>query len=539
MIKDRKMDPIKAMLGCIAAALALMTTAVAAQTTQVADWRQSIAGGKGNAVSRAPNGDYVVVGIEAPSSIDASYGATMTLQRYSSGGQPVWAQPVRSATVAAGLKPSGVFADAQGNVVVLANEADFNFVFCTPSPCQNPPPPTLFNGWTIVQKHAPDGTLLWRQRALEVRLVPVQAAFDASGDVFVAFDPNSGGMTAVVRRLSGATGATLWTGLTPDGARPGGLALSSTGSVLLAASGTFFGLSINEFAADTGARLTRTTYPAAAGYYAPGMALGPQGEIAFTGQSADGLFVGLENAARQTLFTASTTPGAQARQIAVDAQGRIVVAGTAPGTTGSNWLLVRYGPTGTSLHAPVIIDRHASAAEQPLGLAVAADGAAYVTGAAGPGTATDPNAMQAVTVRLAAGGAIDWLASEAAGVRGVGAALATDNSVAVLTAGDMSLVHYPVLAGPTPTALTLSSTSVRGGNSVTGRVTLSSTRGAAVTLTSSNPAVAWVPSTVNVAAGSSSASFTVRTARVRTTTSVTITATANGKSVSTVLTVRR
>ena len=277
--------------------------------------------------------------------------------------------------------------------------------------------------------------------------------------------------------------------------------------------------------------------------------------------------------------------------------------------------------------APVVLDRHASAAETPLALATASDGAAYVTGAAGPAPGADPNAMQAVTVRLAPDGSIGWVASEATGVRGVGAAVASDDSVAALTAGGMSLAHYPVpllnraptsaisvasvsgllvnfdasgstdpdgtvttyrwtfgdgssavtstptiahtypgtgtytasvvavdnleLAGaaasanvsvvapPTPTALTLSPTSVRGGSSVTGRITLSATTGAVVSLSSSNPAVASVPSTVNVPAGSSSASFTVRTYKVRANTAVTITATANGKSTSATLTVNR
>ncbi|MFZ1827325.1 MAG: hypothetical protein WAW42_00830, partial [Candidatus Competibacteraceae bacterium] len=84
-----------------------------------------------------------------------------------------------------------------------------------------------------------------------------------------------------------------------------------------------------------------------------------------------------------------------------------------------------------------------------------------------------------------------------------------------------------------------SSTSVRGGSNVTGRVTLSGAAGAVVRLSSSKPAVASVPSTVNVSAGSSSASFAIRTYKVRTNTAVTITATVNGKSTSAVLTVNR
>jgi hypothetical protein len=480
-----------------------------------------------------------VVGIESLSSLNPAYGITLTLQRYSSTGQPVWSQPVRTTSTVAGFKPTSVRIDADGNIVVLASEADFNSSICVP-PGSICPPPTepLFNAWWLVQKYSPAGVLLWQRRQLEVSIMPGQGVFDATGDLYIAFDYNSGGRTAVVRRLSGATGATLWTALTPDGAKPGALALSSSGTVLLAGASSL-GLSINEFAPDTGARLTRTLYATAAGYYAPGMALGPQGEIAFTGKSAEGLFLGLENAARQSLFTVSTTPGAQGRQVAVDAQGHLVVAGVIPGSSGSNWLLLRYDASGAPVHAPVVIDRHASATEEPLDLILGGEGAAYITGAAGPGTTVDPNGTQAVTVRLASNGNIDWMASESAGVRGLGAALALDGSVAVLAAGDMSLVHYPVVGAAIPTALKLSATSVRGGNRIKGTVTLSTNTGTVVKLTSSNPSIVSVPSTVTVPSGVNRASFDIKTSKVRTNTAVTITATANGMSTSAIVLVLR
>jgi hypothetical protein len=606
--------------------LAFISTTAFAEPAQLADWRQSIAGGVGVSLAQAPNGDYVAVGIESPNLYDSAYGTTLTLQRYHNSGQPVWPAPARWTSPAAGVRPSALVVDATGNTFVLATVGDYNYPVCVSPPC-NSVPLSLFNGWWLVQKYSPDGLLLWQRQQLQVGVMPVQGVVDAAGDLYVAFDPNTAGRTAITSKLSSTNGATLWTALTPDGAKPGAIALTSSGTLLVAASGTFFGLSINEYAQDSGARLTRTSYPEAAGYYAPGMALGPQGEIAFTGKSVNGLFLGLESFARQTMFTSSTTPGAQGRQVAVDAMGRLVAAGTVPGASGTNWLVVRYYTTGSSVHTPVILDRHASAGEMPLALVAAADGAAYITGFAGPGTSSDPNATQAVTMRLAADGIIDWVASETAGFRGVGAAPAADGSVAVLTAGGMSLVHYPVslinraptsainvasvsglevnfnaagstdpdgtvisyqwtfgdgsnmvtsipttlhayagsgtytssvvavdnlglsgnaasttlsvVAPPTPAALTLSSSSARGGSNVTGRVTLSSTAGAVVSLSSSNPAVASVASTVNVAAGSSSASFGIRTYKVKANTAVTIKAIVNGKSISMVLNVTR
>src|SRR4029077_8836464 len=70
---------------------------------------------------------------------------------------------------------------------------------------------------------------------------------------------------------------------------------------------------------------------------------------------------------------------------------------------------------------------------------------------------------------------------------------------------------------PTLSSLTLNPTSVTGGNSSTGTVTLSGAApsgGAQVALSSGNTAAARVPSSVTVAAGATSATFTVGTSAV-------------------------
>jgi WD40 repeat protein len=80
---------------------------------------------------------------------------------------------------------------------------------------------------------------------------------------------------------------------------------------------------------------------------------------------------------------------------------------------------------------------------------------------------------------------------------------------------------------PTVLSLSVSPTSVRGGQNSTGTVTLTGPAPAGgwpVPLQSSNPRVAIVPSNVTVAAGATTATFTITTNVVGTTTTVTITA---------------
>src|SRR5437016_6734747 len=79
------------------------------------------------------------------------------------------------------------------------------------------------------------------------------------------------------------------------------------------------------------------------------------------------------------------------------------------------------------------------------------------------------------------------------------------------------LTVTPATSAPSLTSLTVNPTSVNGGNSSTGTVTLSSAAeagGVMVSLSSSDTSVATVPPNVTVAAGATSASFTVKTTPV-------------------------
>ena len=84
---------------------------------------------------------------------------------------------------------------------------------------------------------------------------------------------------------------------------------------------------------------------------------------------------------------------------------------------------------------------------------------------------------------------------------------------------------------PSLSGLTISPSSVVGGNSATGTVTLTApaqSGGFTVQLSSSNSSVASVPSSVTVPQGQTSTNFTITTYQVSSTTTVTITASAGG-----------
>jgi hypothetical protein len=96
------------------------------------------------------------------------------------------------------------------------------------------------------------------------------------------------------------------------------------------------------------------------------------------------------------------------------------------------------------------------------------------------------------------------------------------------------------VSGPTLSSLSLSPSSVNGGTSSTGTVTLSGAApsgGRVVSLSSSNTAVATVPASVTVSAGATSRTFTITTQTVTSQATSTITGTLGSTSRSAVLTV--
>src|SRR5262249_24874440 len=117
----------------------------------------------------------------------------------------------------------------------------------------------------------------------------------------------------------------------------------------------------------------------------------------------------------------------------------------------------------------------------------------------------------------------------------------TSSTISANYSGATMTAALSVNPVPTVSSLALSPSSVVGGNTTLGTVTLSTavpSQGAVVNLTSSNPVVAAVPSSVNVAGGANSASFTVSTSPVASATAVKSSASYAGTTASATLNVQ-
>jgi hypothetical protein len=120
----------------------------------------------------------------------------------------------------------------------------------------------------------------------------------------------------------------------------------------------------------------------------------------------------------------------------------------------------------------------------------------------------------------------------------------TSTTLSATYGGVTKTTTFTVNPAPAPAlaTLTLNRTSVVGGSSVIGTVTLSApagSGGAMVTLASSNPSAASVPSTVAVAFGATSGTFTVTTRALKKSASATLSATYGGVTKSVTLKITR
>jgi hypothetical protein len=217
---------------------------------------------------------------------------------------------------------------------------------------------------------------------------------------------------------------------------------------------------------------------------------------------------------------------------AVATSTSVTVSASYSGTTQTAILTV-IPPVLTSLamRPPAVTGGTSSIGTVMLDGPAPAGGAQVVLSSDNPAVATAPDL---VTVPAGARSATFAVATHAVGAT-------TAVTISASYGGSSRAASLTVLA-PVLSSLTLSPTTVTGGlENSTGTVTLNGPAppgGAQVALSSSNPSVASVPSSVMVPAGATSATFTVTTSIVVLSQNVTISGFYNGSSRSATLTVR-
>jgi hypothetical protein len=307
---------------------------------------------------------------------EAAGGTDGFLRKYDSAGQVLWTIPI------------GGPGNDSAAAVALASNGDPIVVGA------------LDNGTDtdiFVHRYEPDGTLSWSRlfdgggddAALGVAVAP-------SGDIAVAgFATTATGTDIWVRQYS-PSGATEWTDAV-DGGATGvghGVAVDDAGNVFVAAqvdNGTDHDLWVRKYGPGGGQLWTRL-FDGGGDDVAYAVAVDPDGDVAvvglvWTGADSDGFVRKYEGGNGATIWT-ETFGGAgadQARGVATDAGGNIVVHGTVGGATFDAYT-IKYDPDGTTLWTEVF-DR----GEADTGTAVAVDiaGSVLVTGSSHNGSDLD------------------------------------------------------------------------------------------------------------------------------------------------------
>jgi WD40 repeat protein len=169
----------------------------------------------------------------------------------------------------------------------------------------------------------------------------------------------------------------------------------------------------------------------------------------------------------------------------------------------------------------------------PTSLAFSADGSFLFVGTQGLGLQVF-SAKDLSLITTYAGWPTPYQSANSVSISGRGDLIGYFNAYDWLVVSNNPYFTYPI------SSLTISPTSVPGGNTSTGTVTLAGPAGSGgtvVSLSSSNAAAA-VPATVTVAAGKTTGTFTVKTTPVPSLTSVTINANLNGTTESASLSIK-
>jgi PKD domain len=284
----------------------------------------------------------------------------------------------------------------------------------------------------VVLKFDTNGNLLWQDVIASPFAYGARVVADAAGNAYVlgrSWVANASGNTThdIVTIKYGPDGTRLWqrtfglSTLSIDS--PASMALTPAGNLIVTGGtgGNMLALAYDP----AGNTLWSKAIPASTA--AMDVAVGPAGEFFLVGGLAGNTgtlqwLVVKHDAAFNELWRRTYALGPYATRAAVDRTGNLVATGiTQPLGGYFNWMTAKLDPAGTLLWSQTY-DQHAFNDEIPYALAMASDGAVYVTGQGGPAPVSalgDLSLLATVTVRYRADGSQDWARITSASVRGV------------------------------------------------------------------------------------------------------------------------
>jgi hypothetical protein len=262
------------------------------------------------------------------------------------------------------------------------------------------------------------------------------------------------------------------------------------------------------------------------------IAVGPDDAVYITGQGGPGPTSGELSYLRNVtvkygsdgalLWSATTFDSVRGLGLKLGTDGGLFVVGESPQT------VFHYKQAGVTNQPPIAV----------AGATTATSGAAPLTVAFSSAGSSDPDGT-ILSHRWSFGDGMTSLQPHPTHTYAAGNYAATltvtDNLGGASTSVAIAIAAKPALAKPTSVGFAPST--VKGGLGTLGTVSVSTTAGVVVALTSSDTRVATVPASVQIPVGSTSATFTVKTSRVKAITSVTIRASANNGFASGMLTV--
>ncbi|MES2714240.1 MAG: PKD domain-containing protein [Pseudomonadota bacterium] len=387
----------------------------------------------------------------------------ITLTRRSPAGQTLWQRSLASAGALS--RSTSVVADAAGHAIVTGYLVD------GAGTAQG----------AVVAKFDSAGNLLWQEVTPGAQGHAWRAGTDSSGNVLVLSRQARAGSTVmdmVLTRYT-ATGQRQWA--RSVGARHTGsdtpLLVSPSGLAVVTGSGDLSGQELLAAFDAAGNQVWAKTIASSGPL---GLALGRSGEVVAVGTGGLGFLVVKHDAAFNELWRNSYAASGGALRAVVDAGGNLLVSGVTDARTGpltvvlNDWLTLKLDPNGNLLWQHQL-GSTTNGDDVPAGLAVAADGAAYLTGRGmlttldSAGTATTRRST--LTLKLGSDGGQRWLANTATTLRGVALQLGSDGGVLVLGDstqllpgdGTQALLRYPQSGLPNQAPVALATASPASG----------------------------------------------------------------------------